>query len=86
MPPPHSISERTEANVTTARKQLKEILAGPTCEGIELTGYGLVQASVEYLNHVRRAASRESRFKRAYLDKNTVVSDAVSIVKELVTV
>jgi phage/plasmid-like protein (TIGR03299 family) len=83
MPPPHSISAIVEANVKTARLQLKEILDGPTCEGIDHTSYGLVQASVEYLNHVRKAQSRESRFKRAYLDKNDITRDAVKIVREL---
>jgi phage/plasmid-like protein (TIGR03299 family) len=86
MPPPHSISPIVEKNVNTARKQLKDIITGPTCEGIELTSYGLVQGAVEYLNHARRANSRESRFKRAYLDKNTVVSDAVTIAREVALV
>jgi phage/plasmid-like protein (TIGR03299 family) len=84
MPPPHSISDIVVQNVTVARRQLKEILDGPTCEGIGLTTYGLVQASVEYLNHVRRAASAESRFKRAYLDKNDITRDAVKIAREVV--
>jgi phage/plasmid-like protein (TIGR03299 family) len=84
MPPPHATSEIVVNNVEVARTQLRNILAGPTCEGISLTTYGLVQASVEYLNHVRRAASAESRFKRAYLDKNRITVDAVKIAKEVV--
>jgi phage/plasmid-like protein (TIGR03299 family) len=84
MPPPHSISDIVVANVDKARLQLREILAGPTCEGIGLTSYGLVQASVEYLNHVRKAQSNESRFKRAYLDRNTITADAVRIAREVV--
>jgi phage/plasmid-like protein (TIGR03299 family) len=84
MPPPHAVSDIVEANVTRARWQLKEILVGPTCEGISLTTYGLVQASVEYLNHVRKAQSRESRFKRAYLDRNQITVDAVRIAREVV--
>lgn len=84
MPPPHTVREIVVTNVETARKQLKEILDGPTCEGIDRTAYGLVQASVEYLNHVRRAASAESRFKRAYLDRNSITVDAVRLAREAV--
>jgi phage/plasmid-like protein (TIGR03299 family) len=84
MPPPHSISDIVVQNVTVARRQLTEILDGPTCEGIAYSSYGLVAASVEYLNHVRRAQSNESRFKRAYLDRNTITADAVRIAREVV--
>jgi len=84
MPPPHATSDIVVANVETARLQLRSILDGPTCEGINHSTYGLVQASVEYLNHVRRATSNESRFKRAYLDKNEITRDAVRIAREVV--
>jgi hypothetical protein len=79
MPPPHATSDRVVANVDKARGQLREILAGPTCEGIGNTGYGMVQASVEYLNHVRKAQSTESRFKRAYLERSAITADAVEL-------
>lgn len=84
MPPPHAISPRVEQNVLDARTQFNDILWGVTCEGIETTAAGLVAASVEYLNHARRARSQESRFKRAYLDRNRIVTDAVELVQEVV--
>lgn len=83
MPPPHTISERVRNNVVTSRSQLYEILHSRTLEGVESTAYGLVQASVEYLNHARKARSAETRFKRAYLDRDRIVTDAVDLVREV---
>ena len=85
MPPPHTVSERVVANVTEAQDTLRGILNGPTCVGIEDTAYGLVQASVEYLNHYRKARSPESRFQRAYLDRSRIVADAVELAQEVAT-
>lgn len=85
-PPPHVASERVMANVEEARGLIRSILAGPTCEGIDGTAYGLVQASVEYLNHHRKAKSNESRFKRAYLDRNILVADATMLAQEVALV
>jgi phage/plasmid-like protein (TIGR03299 family) len=83
MPPPHTISDLVEQNVRKARNQLRAILDGPTCEGIEFTTYGLTQASIEYLNHARRARSQESRFKRTYLDRSDILADAVAIARDV---
>lgn len=83
MPPPHVASERVMNNVLTARKQLNGILWGETLEGVHGTAYAMVQASVEYLNHARKARSQETRFKRAYLDRDKIVTDAVELVREV---
>lgn len=83
MPPPHSVSDRVVNNVETARGQLLDISRGETLEGVHGTAYGLVQASVEYLNHARKARSRETRFQRAYLDRDRIVTDAVKLVREV---
>ena len=83
MPPPHTISERVRNNVLTSQAQLREIVHGETLEGVHGTAYGLVQASVEYLNHARKARSQETRFKRAYLDRDRIVTDAVDLVREI---
>ena len=83
MPMAHTVSDRVVTNVNTARAALRSILEGETCEGIGLTSYGLVQGSVEYLEHARRAQSKESRFKRAYLDRNTIVTDAVDLAQKV---
>ena len=51
----------------------------PTCEGVDLTAYGLVQAAIEYGQHVRRANSAESRFKRTFLKRDRLAADAVEL-------
>jgi len=84
MPPPHTISPRVVANVEEARSVMRGILDGPTCEGTAYTAYGLAQASVEYLNHYRKAQTAESRFKRAYLDRSRITADAVELALEVV--
>jgi phage/plasmid-like protein (TIGR03299 family) len=77
------VSDRVARNIEEARNAVRSILAGPTCEGISGTAYGLVQASTEFLNHTRKAHTQESRFKRAYLDKNDTLAHAVKLVLEV---
>jgi phage/plasmid-like protein (TIGR03299 family) len=83
MPPPHVVSDRVVTNVEEARAAIRSILAGPTCAEIDLTAYGLVQASIEYLQHHRRARSAESRFKRAYLSEDRLITDAVDLAEQV---
>lgn len=83
MPPERTVSDRVVQNVEKSRGQLQAILDGQTCEGISRNAYGLVQASVEYLNHARRANSQESRFKRSFLDRNDIVTHAVELAQEV---
>ena len=83
MPPPHVASERVTNNVLAARQQLNGIIWGETLNGVHGTAYAMVQASVEYLNHYRKARSQETRFKRAYLDRDKIVTDAVELVREV---
>lgn len=79
MPVQGLVSDVVVSNIELARKQIREILAGPTCEGVDLTAYGLVQASIEYGQHYRRAATEETRFKRAYLDRSRLTKDSVEL-------
>lgn len=83
MPVKGLISDRVVSNIETARQQIMDILASQTCDGIDLTAYGLVQAATEYGQHVRYAQSAETRFKRAYLDRNRLVADAVTLAQEV---
>lgn len=83
MPKAHTSSERVIRNVEQAQTDWYSILLSETCEGVSNTAYGLVQASVEYLNHARKARSNETRFKRAYLDRDRLVSDAVQLALEV---
>jgi phage/plasmid-like protein (TIGR03299 family) len=82
-PPPHVTSERVLHNVEVGQALMRDILYGETCVGIEGTCYGLVQASVEYSNHYRRAISQESRFKRAYLTRDKITADAVELAQQV---
>lgn len=79
MPVANVISDRVRQNIVDARDTIGGILDGPTCEGVANTAYGLVQASIEYAEHYRRAHSRETRFKRAYLDRSVVAADAARL-------
>lgn len=72
-------SDRVVANVEAARQAVRDILASPTCEGIDETAWGLVQASVEYGQQVRRTRSKESGFVRAYLDRSVLTANATKI-------
>lgn len=82
-PPPSTASDRVMANVEEARRTWFGIYRGEANERIHGTRWGLVQASVEYLNHGRRAHSQESRFKRAYLDPSRLTQDAVKIAQRV---
>jgi hypothetical protein len=83
MPIEGLVSDRVVTNVNEARAAIRSILAGPTSEGINDTAYGLVQAAVEYSQHYRKAQSKESRFKRAYLDRDRLTVDAVELAQEV---
>lgn len=83
MPPPNTASERVILNVEQARSQWWESYRSETCEGIENTAHGVLQASCEYAEHYRRATSQESKFKRSYLDRNEVVQSAQKLILEV---
>lgn len=82
-PPPSTASERVMRNVREAQEQWSEIYHGEANERIKGTRWGLVQASVEYLNHARRAHTQESRFKRSYLDQDRLTQDAMKIAQKV---
>lgn len=83
MPIEGLVSDRVVTNVNEARAAIRSILSGPTAEGIDDTAYGLVQSAVEYSQHYRKAQSKESRFKRAYLDRDRLTADAVTLAQEV---
>lgn len=84
-PPEGMASERVLANVEASRDKLREILASQTVEGsgIRGTGYGLVQAAGEYLDHARSSRSWETKLNRTLLNPETLKGKAVQIVREL---
>ena len=72
-------SERVRRNASEARAEWFGSLNSVTCEGIADTAYGVLQASIEYAEHLRAARTVESRFKRAYLDRSEVVQHAAQL-------
>lgn len=78
-PPPSTATDRVMRNVEEARSTWLGIYRGEANERIRGTRWGLVQASVEYLNHGRKAHTLESRFRRSYLDRDVLVRDAMKI-------
>jgi phage/plasmid-like protein (TIGR03299 family) len=83
------VSDRVMKNIEEARAEFDAIMSSITMEGIGGTAYGLVQAAVEFQQHVRgvRAADdrarAESRFKRAYLDRDSLTTVAVNLAREV---
>lgn len=89
MPPEELITDRVRDNVMKARREFLEIYESPTQEGIANTAYGLVQASLEWRQHVQRvrasgAAGRmEARFKRSMLSTDTFGRDCIDLALEV---
>lgn len=78
-PPSAMTSDRVKRNIEEARGAWREVYNSRTCEGITGTAWGLLQAASEYSEHIRRAQSQETRFRRAVLDRNSVLADAKEI-------
>ena len=72
------VSDRVMNNIEAARGQFNSIMAGVTTEGVNDSAYGLVQAAIEFQQHFRgvrgadEVARAESKFKRAYLDRDSL--------------
>lgn len=79
MPPESLITEQVKKNVESDRSKWLESYNGITGEGLKGTSYGLVQASVEFLNWHRKANSQENRFKRTFLSRDAMVSRVVEL-------
>lgn len=87
-----AISKRVESNIDAARTEFAKIMTGITTEGVDDTAYGLVQAAIEFQQHVKGLrgkddlARAESRFARAYLDRDNLVQGAVALAREVALV
>jgi phage/plasmid-like protein (TIGR03299 family) len=85
------VSDRVMNNIEVARGEFNAIMSSVTMEDIGGTAYGLVQAAIEFQQHVRsvRAADdrarAESKFKRAYLDRDSLTTVAVNLAREVAT-
>lgn len=83
-PPDGLTTDRVVGNIEQARQAVRNILASPTCEGIADTAYGLVQAAGEYLDHVRKAKSWETRLGRTLINPEPLKAKALGLVREVV--
>lgn len=78
-PPEGLITERVMNNIETARGQLRGLFNSITNEQVKDTAYGLVQASVEYLDHVRRANSWETKLGRSLMRPEPLKQRALAL-------
>jgi phage/plasmid-like protein (TIGR03299 family) len=83
MPPQGLVSDRVVHNVQEARHAIRTILASPTAAPVADTAYGLVQAAGEYLDHVRRARSWETRLGRTLIRPEPLKAKALTLVREI---
>lgn len=77
------VSDRVMANIQDARNTVRGYLNSRTCEGINHTAYGLVQAGIEYLDHGRGYQSQETHFTRSYLKREPLKRKMEKIAREV---
>ena len=83
------ITERVRNNVLRERESMRTIFNSRTQENIRDTSYGLLQASIEWAQHVRNTKGvderdrLENRFSRSYLDSNSFTESSLKIIKNL---
>jgi phage/plasmid-like protein (TIGR03299 family) len=85
MPPQGLITDRVARNVEEARQALRLIFESKTTEHVAGTGYGLMQAAGEYLDHVRNARSWETRLNRTLIRPEPLKHRALFLIREVVT-
>src|ERR1022692_4981751 len=83
MPPQGLVTDRVARNVDEARNALRLLFQSTTNEQIAGTGYGLIQAAGEYLDHVRTARSWETRLNRTLIRPEPLKHRALSLVREI---
>jgi Domain of unknown function (DUF932) len=76
MPPQGLVTDRVARNVEEARQTLRLIFESKTTQQVAGTGYGLVQAAGEYLDHVRTARSWETRLNQTFEGGLAIGGDA----------
>ncbi|AWN07816.1 hypothetical protein HOT31_gp146 [Microbacterium phage Hendrix] len=82
MPPEGTVTERVRNNVIRDRGKWMDAYNSVTGEGIKDTAYGLVQASIEFLEWGRRAFTAESRFQRSFLTRDGMTTHAINLALE----
>jgi phage/plasmid-like protein (TIGR03299 family) len=84
MPPDGLVTDRVAANVEEARAALRAILESRTTAAVAHTAYGLVQAAGEYLDHVRRARTWETRLNRTLIRPEPLKAKALGLARAIV--
>lgn len=77
------VSNRVLGNINEARAQVRAILSSPTTVDTAHTAYGLVQAGVEYLDHVRSYRDAETHFSRTYLRREPMKRKVEALAREV---
>lgn len=81
------ISDQVLDNILDARAKVRGIFDSPTIpEAHRNTAYGLVQAGVEYLDHLRGYRNSETYLGRTLLRDEALKAKLVPMVRKLVTV
>jgi phage/plasmid-like protein (TIGR03299 family) len=79
------ISDRVIDNMLSDREGLRAIFDSPTMpEAHRNTAYGLVEAGVEYLDHIRGSRNAGTKFGRTLLRPEPLKAKLVPMVRELV--
>lgn len=78
------ISDRVRNNVAVARKAFNDLyMESPTCDGHRGTALGVIDAAVEWLDHVRGFRTQESYLGRTILRPEAAKGKAVKLVREV---
>lgn len=84
MPNEAQISERVKDNVVEARLKLKHLFDSPTIdESIRNTGWGAVQAAVEYQQHLRRFRNDSTYLGRTLLNVESLAVRILPTVRRI---
>ncbi len=84
MPPAGLVTDRVMANVEAARINFRAIFDSKTTVQVADTAYGLLQASTEYLDHVRTARTWETRLNRCIMKPEPLKVKALKLIREVV--
>jgi phage/plasmid-like protein (TIGR03299 family) len=83
-PPAGITSDRVRANIATDRERFLHVLnESATNAAMSRTGLGLVNAAVEYLDHVRGFRNADTYLGRQILSAEPLKAKAVKLVREL---
>jgi phage/plasmid-like protein (TIGR03299 family) len=85
-PPDGLMTDRVARNIEEARSALRAIFESETTVGLPDTSYKLIQAAGEYLDHVRRARSWETRLGRTLMRPEPLKTRALTLARDVATV